>query len=317
MRVIDVHAHVLPKSFIRAAEAGKDWHGIKTSSIRLSPKFMWSTEQRISEMDDLNVDVQVLSSHPLFYSYNKDAELGKDIARDCNDHIAQAVKAYPKRFAGFCALPMQDISSAIAELERAVIELGLKGAMIDDVVNERTYDSQEFLPFFQAAEQMGALIFIHQGSPTIVGLRTTKYALPITVGGPADRTLTFASLVFGGVMDKCPNLKICLAHGGGYTCFGIGRMDLGWKVRPEARANISRPPSAYLHRFYYDSITNSEENLRYIIDSVGIERIFFGTEWPSDLCDDSPVEWLLGLKNLSQDEKEAILWKNLERVLGI
>jgi aminocarboxymuconate-semialdehyde decarboxylase len=118
-------------------------------------------------------------------------------------------------------------------------------------------------------------------------------------------------------MDKYPDLKICLAHGGGYTCFGIGRMDRGWQVRPEARINIQEPPSACLRKFYNDCLTHSEPALRYLIDSVGIDRILFGTDWPADMAIDWPVSWVLGLESLTQEEKDAILWKNLESLLDL
>jgi aminocarboxymuconate-semialdehyde decarboxylase len=132
-----------------------------------------------------------------------------------------------------------------------------------------------------------------------------------------DRAVTFASFVFGGVMDACPELKVCLAHGGGYTCFGIGRMDRGWQVRSEARVHIDRPPSAYLRKFYYDCLTHSEPALRMLIDSVGSDHVVLGTDWPADMRIDWPVSWVLGLKSLTQEEKENILWKNLERLLGL
>ena len=138
-----------------------------------------------------------------------------------------------------------------------------------------------------------------------------------SIGNLVDRAVTYATFVFGGVMDKHPDLKICLAHGGGYTCFGIGRMDRGWQVRPEARVNIQEPPSAYLRKFYYDCLTHSEPALRYLIDSVGIDRILFGTDWPADMAIDWPVSWVLGLESLTQEEKDAILWKNLESLLDL
>jgi aminocarboxymuconate-semialdehyde decarboxylase len=212
---------------------------------------------------------------------------------------------------------MQDIKAAIAELERSVVELGLKGAMINDQINGRTFDEPEFLPFWKATEQMGALLLIHQARPTLVTPRTTSYHLPNTIGNLVDRAVTFASFVYGGVMDACPDLRVCLAHGGGYTCFGIGRMDRGWQTRPEARGTIAQPPSAYLRRFYYDCLTHSEAALRLVIDTVGADRVVLGTDWPADMRIDWPVAWVLGLQSLTQGEKELILWKNLERLLGL
>ena len=319
MRAIDIHAHQEPQCFQRAIRNGQSWHGLTADSDEadIDPMETWTPEQRIDDMDSLGVDIQVVSTSSAFYKYELDPAVTLAIARDCNDEVHQLTLDHPDRFKGFATLPMQDTRAAIAELDRAMNQLGMVGAMIDDKVNEKTYDEPEFLPFWQAAEQMGALIFIHQGDPTVVESRTERYHLPNTIGNLVDRAITFASFTYGGVMDKCPDLKVCLAHGGGYTCFGIGRMDRGWQVRSEARANISSPPSAYLRRFYYDCLTHSEPALRMLIDTVGADRVVLGTDWPANMRIDWPVSWVLGLSSLTQEEKEAILWKNLERLLGI
>jgi aminocarboxymuconate-semialdehyde decarboxylase len=319
MRAIDIHAHLEPRCFLSAVRAGKVWHGlsIDDEEADLDPMEEWSPEQRIADMNSLGVDVQVVSTSSGFYMYDEDVSTTLAIAKECNDEVHQMTLDHPDRFKGFATLPMQDPRAAIAELDRSVNQLGLVGAMIDDKVNGKTYDEPEFLPFWKAAEQMGALIFVHQGDATVVERRTLSYHLPNTIGNPTDRAITFASLVFGGVMDACPDLKICLAHGGGYTCYGIGRMDRGWQVRSEARANIQQPPSAYLRKFYYDCLTHSEEALRYLIDAVGLDRVVLGTDWPANMRIDWPVSWVLSLESLTQEEKEAILWKNLERLLSI
>jgi aminocarboxymuconate-semialdehyde decarboxylase len=317
VRSIDIHAHLRPQCFQRAMAAGQTWHGMKPGTIRVSPRYSWNPEQRIADMNSLGVDVHVVSTDVSFYDYHRDAQTVAAMHRECNDEVHQMTVDYPERFKGFAIIPMQDMGAAIAELDRAVNQLGLVGAIIDDKVNGKTYDEPEFLPLWQAAEQMGALMFIHQGGETLVEQRTDCYHLPNTIGNLVDRAVTFASFVFGGVMDKCPDLKICLAHGGGYTCFGIGRMDRGWQVRSEARVNIQQPPSAYLRKFYYDCLTHSEAALRYLIDTVGVDRVVFGTDWPADMAIDWPVSWVLSLESLTQEEKEAILWKNLEKLLGI
>jgi aminocarboxymuconate-semialdehyde decarboxylase len=317
MRSIDIHAHLTPQCFIGATQAGKEWHGVKPREERIGPRNSWNPGQRIADMDSLGVDVQVVSTVAAFYCYDRDAETVAAMHRECNDEVHQMTMDYPDRFKGFAQIPMQNVRAAIDELERSVTQLGLVGAMIDDKVNGRTYDEPEFLPLWRAAEQMGALMFIHQGGDTLVEQRIDRYHLPNTIGNLVDRAVTFACFVFGGVMDACPDLKICLAHGGGYTCFGIGRMDRGWQVRSEARVNIQRPPSAYLNKFYYDCLTHSEAALRMLIDTVGIDRVIFGTDWPADMAIDWPVSWILSLQSLTQEEKEAILYKNLEKLLGV
>jgi aminocarboxymuconate-semialdehyde decarboxylase len=318
MRAIDIHAHLTPQCFQREVLAGKSWHGMtKAEGELFNPMNAWTPEQRLADMKSLGVDVQVVSTNVAFYKYDQDVATTAAIARACNDEVHQMTIDHPDRFAGLATLPMQDIKAAIAELERSVLRLGLKGAMINDHVNGRTFDEPEFLPFWKAAEHMGALIFIHQARPTLVMQRMQRYHLPNTVGNLVDRAVTFASFVFGGVMDQCPDLKVCLAHGGGYSCFGIGRMDRGWQVRSEARIHLDKPPSAYLRRFYYDCLTHSEPALRFLVDTVGADRVVLGTDWPADMRIDWPVAWVLGLKSLTQEEKEKILWKNLERLLGL
>ena len=331
MRSIDIHAHLTPQCFWKATENGGDWHTVKREQDErgsevaivgghrqiLPPRARWTPEERLADMDSLGVDVHVVSPYVGFYNYELPVEAARATAQAINDEIADMARTRPERFAGLGTLPMQDVKAAIAELERCMVKLGLKGAEINDHINGRTLEEPEFRPFWKAAEQMGACIFFHQAGETLVAARSKRYHLPNTIGNLADRAVTFATLVFGGVMDAHPDLKIVLGHGGGYTCYGIGRMDHGWQVRSEARVHITQPPSAYLRRFYYDCIVYDEPALRYLVDRVGVDRVVFGTDWPYDMALDWPVPWILGMASLTQEEKDAILWKNLERLLGL
>ena len=318
MRSIDIHAHLTPQCFIRAMGEGREWHGVKPGEMRVGPRNSWTPEQRIDDMNSLGVDVHVVSTFSFYYYYDRDAQVISAMHRECNDEVNQMTVDYPDRFKGMAIIPMQDVNLAIAELDRCVNGMGFVGAMIDDHVNGNTYDDPEFLPLWKAAEEMGAVMLVHQqGGQTLVRDRNPRYHLHNTIGNLVDRAVTFASFVFGGVMDACPDLKVCLCHGGGYTCFGAGRMDRGWQVRSEARVNISKPPSAYLNKFYYDCLTHSEPALRMLIDTVGIDQVIFGTDWPADMAIDWPVSWILGLESLTMGEKEAILYKNMEKMLGI
>ena len=331
MRSIDIHAHIAPAKAVNLKE-GENWCGFARTEASgrqflvqgnkrewLHPSYFLTPEERIAAMDSVGVDVHVLSTWVGLYNYDLPSDVGTATSKDCNDYVSELAQGWPERFAGIATLPMQDVKAAISELERAVTELGLKGAQINDVVNERTLDEPEFDPFWKAAEELGALIFFHQkGDDTIVAPRDTHgYGIDNSICNLANRTVTFATLVFGGVMDKYPDLKVCFAHGGGYACFGAGRMDRGWEVRSEARVNSSQPPSKYLNKFYYDCLTHSEAVLRFMIDSAGIDRIFLGSDYPYDMGIDSPVEWVNSLESLTRDEKDAILWKNLERVIGV
>jgi len=330
MRSIDVHAHLTPQRFWRATERG-DWHGLRREKDAqgrecaivggrrqiLPPRARWTPEERLADMDSLGVDMHVVSPYVGFYNYQLDAGVAAATSRDLNDEIAEMVRGWPKRFAGLGTLPMQDAGAAVRELERCMISLGLKGVEINDHVNGRTLEGPEFRAFWKAAEELGALVFFHQGGETLVSARSTRYHLPNTIGNLVDRSVTFATLVAGGVMDECPDLKICLGHGGGYTCYGIGRLDRGWQVRPEARVSGAKPPSAYLRSFYYDCIVYTEPALRFLVDTVGADRVLFGTDWPYDMALDWPVSWILRMESLSAEEKEAILWKNLATLLAL
>ena len=331
MRSIDIHAHLTPQCFWRATENGGLWHTIKRETNArgmevavvggrpqpLPPRAKWTPEERLADMDSLGVDVHVLSTYVGFYNYHLPADVARASSRAINDEIAEMVRARPNRFAGLGTLPMQDPKAAVAELERCMGPLGLKGVEINDHVNGKTLEEPEFRPFWRAAEQTGALVFFHQAGETQVTSRSRRYHLPNTIGNLVDRTVTFATLVFGGIMDAHPDLRICLGHGGGYTCFGIGRLDRGVQVRVEGQPDVTRPPSAYLRRFYYDCIVYTESTLRFLIDTVGVDRVVFGTDWPYDMALDWPVSWILGMTSLTQEEKEAILWKNLAKLLNI
>ena len=319
-KTVDIHAHLTPQNLIRAKKSGVSLHGIDPAAIARGQGRDISAAERVADMDRLGEDVQIVSAEPQMYLYGHDAETALAIQRECNDEIRDLIRFRPERFRGLAILPMQDIGKAIAELDRAVNVLGFDGAMIGDHVNGAMYDDPRFAPFWKAAEDMRAIVFLHQASPTLVESRFDRYHLTNTVGNPVERTLSFAALVFGGVMDAYPRLEVVLGHGGGYAAYGAGRMDWGWRWRAEAREHIAKPPTEYLARFYYDCITHSEPALRFLLDTVGGDRVVFGTDYPGFAAGKEgsayePRKWLVDLKRLTDAEKDAILGANLERLL--
>jgi aminocarboxymuconate-semialdehyde decarboxylase len=259
-----------------------------------------------------------VSIHTPLFSYDVDSAQGQQLAREVNDEIAAMTRQWPKRFAGLATLPVQDVGAAVDELDRAVHVLGLKGAELDTVVNGQTWDEPHFLPLFKAAEAMGAVLFFHpQPQDNLVLAFTEKFNLANSIGVPVEDALLVATLIFGGIFDACPDLKVCVAHGGGPVCFGMGRLDRGWQVRSEARIHIEHPPSTYQRRLYYDCVTNSEVALRFLIDQVGADRVVLGSDWPFVGWEPSPPGWVQSLTSLTPEEKEKILWKNLEQLLGL
>lgn len=333
MPVIDVHAHISPDVYKEAIAKTGSWHGLGPKAGQIDEEgFRRSVPDRITEMDELGVDLQLVTPTVGFYQYGNELETTKLIARDCNDAVAQVVREHPARFAGLGTLPMQDVASAIAEMHRAVTDLGMHGVVVSDHVNGHTWDEPQYLPFFAAAEALGALVFFHQSADTCVSARISRYSLPNAVGNLTERTLTFSALVFGGIMDKHPDLKVLLAHGGGYTTFGAGRLDKvagafegGYPQTglepPFGRGDgdyvLTKPPSSYLSRFYYDCCTYSGPALRYIIDTVGIDRVMLGTDYPAPMLLVDAVNWVNGLDCLTGQEKRAILSDNATKLLGL
>src|SRR5262249_16493084 len=287
MRTIDIHAHLVPQSLWKALDAGTEWHGFRQEagdrlapvtgggkrSTFTSPKVRYSPQERLKDMDAQGVDVQVVSIHTPFFGYHLDAAQGSALAREVNEEIAGMAREFPRGFAGLATLPMQDVKAAIDELERAVTRLGLKGAELDTNVNGAQWDEQKFLPFFKAAEAMGAVLFFHpQPQNNFLAQRIPRHGLSNSLGVLLDDTIVTAVLICGGVLEACPDLRACIAHGGGPACFTMGRLDRVWHGRPETR-NIPQPPSVYQRRIYYDTVAASEEALRFLIDRVGIDRV--------------------------------------------
>ena len=216
-------------------------------------------------------------------------------------------------------------SAAIEMMASAMGEIGFKGITIGDHVNGVTLDDSRFYPFWASVEELGAVVFFHQASSTVVEHRTLRYGIPNVIGNLTERAITFATLVYGGIMDRYPGLKLCLGHAGGYTAFGAARMDKGWKAgalenMPEfddSRTFLERAPSEYLGRFYYDSCTYTEATLRFLIDMVGVDQVVLGTDYPAPMFLDDPVNWINGLGSLTAEEKKAILEHNPARLLGV
>ncbi len=327
MKAIDVHNHINPRPFLEAVKAGRSWHGFTEKNGELENlRNLWTLEERIAEMDKLGVGMQALTVYGDFNKYDLPPVLAKAAFEACNDEVAAMVDEHPDRFVGLGIIPMQDVEAAVAELERVVGDLGLRGVTIKDHINGHTLDEPQFLPFWEAAEHLGAVVEFHQGS-TIVFERIPRYFLENTVGNLVERTLTFGALVQGGVMDRFPRLKVCLLHGGGYAAFGIARMDKGWEAAKldymvkysaeESRQSLPKPPSSYAGSFYYDCATFSEPTLRFLIDTVGIDRVVFGTDYPCPMEMVDSVNWINGLKSLTKLEKKAILSANPRQMLGL
>lgn len=332
MPVIDFHAHWTPECYRQGIAACGTWHQLGPDTGELGNSgFTMSLEERFADMDALGVDIQVLSPCDGFYQYDNELELTVAIARDCNDEIAQIAADHPDRVIGLGTLPLQDTPAAVAELRR-IMTAGMVGVMIGDHVNGENYDEGRFAPFWETAEELGALVFFHQG----VQYRTSipRYFLQNAIGNQVERAITFGHLVGGGVLDRFPGLKLLLGHGGGFAPYLPPRIDKAWghfgpdqagetsyrpafKAKPLPTSLAAKPASEYLRSFYYDSCTYGGPLLRYLIDQVGADRVVLGTDTPAPMLLTDAVRWINGLDLLSPEEKRLILSDNGAALLGL
>lgn len=270
----------------------------------------WDPGVRTKEMDDTNVTVQVLSTIPVLFNYWAKPEHGLETSRFFNDHIAQCVTHYPTRFTGLGTVPLQDIDLAIKEMERCVKELHMPGIEIGSNINKVNLGDERFEPFWQAAEELGCAIFVHPWE--MMGEKDIqKYWLPWLVGMPAETARAISSMIFSGVFERHPNLRVAFAHGGGSFPFTIGRIEHGFNVRPDLCAvDNDVNPREYLGKFWIDALTHDEKALRYIIDMMGDKKICMGSDYPFPLGEHHPGKLIESMEDLSASTTEQLLFKN-------
>ena len=326
-RTLDVHTHILteemmgliakeaPKVAPRMTAIDKDSFILEIAGTpyRPFPRGGFDLERRFADMEAAEVDVQVLSATPQSYLYEQEASLAAACAAIQNDQIAKLVAAHPDRFLGIATLPMQAPERAAAELERAVRSLKLRGAMIGSNVVGRNLDHPELEPLWAAAAALGCLMLIH---PVNVGAaeRLRSYYLNNLIGNPLDTTIAAACLVFGGVLERHPGLKVCLVHGGGFVPYQAGRWAHGWQVRGEPKVNIKQSPQPWIERFYYDTILHSAKVLEFMIGHVGADRVVLGSDYPYDMGMLNCVDHVRGL-SVSDGIKTAILHGTAQKLL--
>jgi aminocarboxymuconate-semialdehyde decarboxylase len=277
----------------------------------------WDPERRLEDCERHGVAMQVLSTVPVMFSYWARPEHGHDLARLLNDHIAGVVRDHPTRFAGLGTLAMQAPELAVRELERCVSELGLAGVQIGSHVNDWNLDHPALFPIFQTAERLGAAVFVHPWD--MLGKdRMAKYWLGWLVGMPAETTLAICSLIFGGVLQRLPKLRIAFAHGGGSFAGTIGRIEAGFRCRPDLVA-VDNPhgPRDYLSRLYVDSLVHDADALRGLIRLVGADRVALGTDYPFPLGEQEPGRLIEALAELSVAVRERLLAGTAREFLGI
>ncbi len=328
---IDIHTHILPETWpdLRERYGYGGWvrlehHAPCCARMMIDDRFFreirddcWSAETRLHDCDRDGVDVQVLSTVPVMFSYWAKPADALDLSMILNDHIASVVDRSPTRFAGLATVPLQAPDLAARELERCVRDLGLAGIQIGSHVNDWNLDVEDLYPVYEAAEALGAAIFVHPWD--MMGKeKMPRYWLPWLVGMPAETSLAICSVIFGGVLDRFPNLRFCFAHGGGSFPATIGRIEHGFRVRPDLlQVNTTREPRDYLCRLYFDSLVHDPEVLRYMIRLCSAERIMLGSDYPFPLGEHHPGELIESMEELSAETRERLLSGTALEFLGI
>ena len=279
----------------------------RSATLSAAAPVLESPSDRLDQMDQMGVDLQGLSTRITGYCYWAPARVGRDAARMQNDRLAEAAAEFPNRFVVVGAtVPMQDVDLAIAEMDRAIDELGAKGIQIGGTVDGRNLDEPRFRPFWQAAAAKGVPVILHPfGFPE--SNRFGDYFLVNSIGAPLETMTAATRMIFSGLLEELPTLKLVLMHGGGYLPFYAGRSDHAWRVRPEARVNIpDHPPSYYLRKLWYDSLVYDPAYLRFLIDIVGSDRVMLGTDYPFDMAESEPLTRIDAVTGLTLTEREAV-----------
>ena len=330
-RTIDVHAHLMVPEIERELAGHPDRPDTPDARIaemgaascaynaeQMIPNclpHMTDIDLRLADMDAMGVDIQVVSPSPNQYHYWADEELGHAIATRINRAVAEACALHPDRLVGLGSVALQHPELAIRQLDQAMDGLGLKGIEISSMVGTRDLSDPLFEPFWQRADERGAVIFLHPlGCP--VGGRLAPSYLSNSVGQCIEHAIAISHLIFGGVLDRHEGIRFVAAHGGGYLPTHVGRSDHAWRERPDAQT-CRHPPSSYLSRMWFDSLVFEPQVLEALVRQVGADRVVVGTDYPYDMGHYDIHGLLMRADGLSMAERRAILSENLARLLDL
>jgi aminocarboxymuconate-semialdehyde decarboxylase len=313
--VIDVHAHVLVPDVMKLTyEHSQYARAVAGPGGVPEPLFKRMTDVplRLREMDATGVDIQVISPSIMQQcTYEMEPQEALKMDRLGNDRVAETVAHHPDRLVGLASLPLHDVALSAAELERCVRDLDLRGAIISSHVNGVELGDERLRPFWAKAEELGAVIFVHPAGNT--DKRMLRNRLMITVGQPLEEAYALSSLIYEGIMDQFPKLKIMVAHGGGYLPFYTGRHDNDYRYgrSPHLKGDFS----SYLPRFFYDTVLFNPDVLEFLVTKVPSSHVMLASDYP--FAEKRPVEYVRRAKKIGKKEQDAILGANAARLFGI
>lgn len=282
--------------------------------VNIKPK-MESVEERLADMDRMGVDIQALAIAPYQTYYWAEPHLGAEVSRTINDELAGMIGRYPDRFIGLGTVPLQDTEASVTELRRCMGDLGFKGLEIGTNVEGEEISSPRLDPFWDAVEDTGAVIFIHPTGFTHPQRFTEHYFFNV-IGHPLENTLAIANLIFSGILERFPALKIVVAHGGGYLPAYAARMDHAYHAREDVREGLPRPPGEYLRQLYFDTMVFQPDQLSFLVEKYGADHVVLGTDYPYDMGENDPIG-LVSKTGLSEAEQAAICGGNAARLMGL
>jgi aminocarboxymuconate-semialdehyde decarboxylase len=327
-RRIDVHSHVIPARIVERMEVAPaelaaridgegDARRIVHEQGYAYPLFaeFHDVEAKLESMDRKGIDMAVISPAPPMFYYWADAALAVKAARLVNDGIAEMVSAAPGRLRGIATVPMQHPDAAIDEMERVAREHRFRGIEIGTSVEGAQLADAKFRPVLRRAQQLKLFVFAH---PYYVGAKSGLecYYLTNLIGNPLDTTIMLANLMYSGALDELDELRLCLAHGGGFAPYQIGRLVHGHAVRAEARQQSRSSPKDLLRRLYFDSLVFDPQALRYLIDLVGADHVCIGTDAPFDMADEHPLDTIAAVPRLTEQERHELCCGTALRLIG-
>ncbi|MBV9824371.1 MAG: amidohydrolase [Alphaproteobacteria bacterium] len=326
---VDIHCHVhftpaddMVKPFWNPErDATMKWANDRTRRIQREQmerthSQLTSEEKRLADMDVMGIDVQAICPAPVQMFYWTEPDLGLATARVVNDNIAEIVGRHPDRFVGMGTIPFQAPELAIQELERITKQHGFRGIEISSNVDGTDFSDPKFRPIFQKIEELGVLMFMHPSGFT-EGRRFGNHYFSNVIGIPLESTIAVHHLIFGGVLDAYPKLKLVIAHGGGYLPAYSGRIDHAASARPDTCECIKEDPTVYLKRLHFDTMVFTHHQLEYLVQQYGPDHVLMGTDYPYDMGMIDPIGFVETSPGLNDTQRRQIFGGNAARLLDI